>query len=596
MLIILVMVISSCGQASPTSTTPTTVQGTVIQPTNTPTTPVKPTSPPTATPSTPAVSGPKYGGVLTIIPDADTVIFDDAWTTPGLRNLSLTNEEVFQGDWTKGPAGTGEVTWRYVTFEGIQNYVGRGLAEKWELNPSNFTLTLNIRKGVYWHNKPPTNGRELTADDIAYSINRQWTSPQSYLRQAYPGPSKIETPDKWTVVLTYKSFTELVTPFMQTCDYMTIWPADAGKQFGDFRDWRNSIGTGPYMFTDYVKGASMTFTKNPNYWDTDPIGPGKGNKLPYLDGVKYLNIMDISTQMAAMRTGKADYGAFQWENAATLKKSNPELMSEKAMTVSLKFIWLRTDNPDFPWSKLKVRQAMHMAVDYNAILKSYYGNDGDFYNFPAPAIQEASDYRVPFKELPQNVQELFSYQPDKAKQMLTEAGYAKGFDLEVVCEIKDLDLLSIYKDYFSKIGVNLIMDPKELAVFTSIGAARTHKHAYFGTTSVNVPFHLVPVRPASASLRNWSMSEDKLVDDAWKGIWDNFLDWNKRCKIFKDITPHIIEQCYGISSPSWYNHFLWQPWLKNFHGELTIGMTTRYNWAKWVWLDQDLKEKMTGSR
>jgi len=101
-------------------------------------------------------------------------------------------------------------------------------------------------------------------------------------------------------------------------------------KYGNMADWHNACGTGPFMLTDYVSGASATFVKNPNYWGTDPLHPE--NKLPYLDGVKVLFIQDNQTRLTAMRIGKIDFlGGFaedgvQLDDALNLMKTNPNLV------------------------------------------------------------------------------------------------------------------------------------------------------------------------------------------------------------------------------------------------------------------------------
>ena len=81
-----------------------------------------------------------------------------------------------------------------------------------------------------------------------------------------------------------------------------IYPPEVIEEHGDAQDWRNLVGTGPYMLTDWVKDSSVTYTKNPNYWGYDEKFPE--NRLPYLDEVKSLIIPDSSTLLAALRTGK----------------------------------------------------------------------------------------------------------------------------------------------------------------------------------------------------------------------------------------------------------------------------------------------------
>lgn len=325
-LVVAVLALVSCGPAATTpTTTPTEVKGTVTQPT-TPTTPTTPTKPQTPT-SAPATAAPKYGGTLTVIWNQDLSMFDDAYANlpPSAISALLTHDELWQGDWSKGPAGTNEVTWGITGFESYMwsKFVTGNLAESWEITgPGNGTVILHIRKGVYWHNKPPTNGRELTSDDVAFSIDRAHTLPTSYLSKIGVKPTSITTPDKYTVVISYPDVATMADNLLRVADFMFIWPKDAVLTAkNDMRDWHLDIGTGPFMLTDYVKSSSYTTVRNPNYWMKDPVGPGKGNQLPYVDGVRFLIIPDVSTQEAAMRTGKADQGVFNWDSS--LIKNNP---------------------------------------------------------------------------------------------------------------------------------------------------------------------------------------------------------------------------------------------------------------------------------
>jgi peptide/nickel transport system substrate-binding protein len=593
-LIVAILTLASCGTASTTqTTTPTEVKGTVTLPTTSTTTPKTTTTTTTTKPTSSDV--PKYGGTLTITWNADVINFDNCYYL-STGTLRLTNEELFQGDWARGPAGTNEVSWRIVSFPGVERYSNKGLAESWEITgTANDTLVLHIRKGVNWQNKAPTNGRELTSDDVIFSINRCWTNPSSIMGNSYPAPQSMSAPDKYTAILKYRSLSELSKSLVQVCDMNEMWPKDAVvAKNNDMRDWRSSIGTGAYMLTDYVKGSSATLVRNPNYWDKDPIGPGKGNQLPYPDGVKILIIPDMSTRLAAMRTAKSDQDVVPWDMAATLRKSNPELVWTKSYSVNPYDLYMRVDNTSFPWSNLKVRQAMSMAVDYQAIANTYYGGDAAWYHYPGPAYDEAKDYKTPFNELPKAIQDIYTYQPDKAKQMLADAGYAKGFDVKITCQAIDSDLMSIYKDYWAKIGVNMIVDVKEYAVYQSIRAGGKAEQGIYALTSMQVAFDMVEVNPTHPY--NYSKVNDKKCQDAYEQLWANYMDWNKRCQIYKDISQYILENVWTIPcpQPSWYT--MWQPWLKGYHGEMSVGNTSQYNWAKWVWIDQDLKEQMTGRR
>jgi hypothetical protein len=157
-------------------------------------------------------------------------------------------------------------------------------------------------------------------------------------------------------------------------------------------------------------------------------------------------------------------------------------------------------------------------------------------------------------------------------------------------------LLSIYKDNWTKIGVTLVFDAKDNAVYTSMVAARSYKQAALAATSTHVAFNLNEVRDPKTGPNNRSWVVWSGGDEAYNQIWANYMDWNKQCQIFKDITPYILRQNWLIPTPSYYWYTLWQPWLKNYHGEFSVGSTNPGNWTKWVWIDQDMREKATGIR
>ena len=150
------------------------------------------------------------------------------------------------------------------------------LAESWDIAPDGLTYTFNIRTGVYWHDKPPMNGRELTAEDWVFNWNRMtgtgsgYTEPAPYYATFAPvlfPYESITAVDKYTVVI------KLTDPepaaLMHFTAFWPIYPPEVIKEHGDVTDWRNLVGTGPYEMTDWVEGSSITYVKNPDYWGYD---------------------------------------------------------------------------------------------------------------------------------------------------------------------------------------------------------------------------------------------------------------------------------------------------------------------------------------
>ena len=153
-LMVLSLLIASCGEASPQ--TPATQTSPTIPTSQT--TPTAPTTTSSGQGDITASPTSKYGGTFIIV-GGDPSGFDDGVTMYIMNSTCyLTNEDLLQGDWMKGPAGTNEVSW-------MQGIIGRmelltgGLAESWELVGAD-TIIFHIRKGVHWQDKAPVNGRE----------------------------------------------------------------------------------------------------------------------------------------------------------------------------------------------------------------------------------------------------------------------------------------------------------------------------------------------------------------------------------------------------------------------------------------------------
>lgn len=539
---------------------------------------------------------PKYGGILVQVLTSDPLGFDEVYGSPSFPpTMHLTNEEMLEGDWTKGPTGTGETTWRQHMMPPPYNEVGM-LAESWEI-PEPDTLVFHIRKGIHFHNKPPANGREMNAEDVLFSFNRLWDTPTAYHYSAYPRKTHIESmtaPDKWTVVI--KCFPgKAGFVYEMAADHAKIVPPEAIAQYRDLNDWKNAVGTGPFLLTDYVAGSAATFVKNPNYWMKDPFFPE--NTLPYTDGVKWLIIPDTSTRLAAMRTAKLDvlcqyHGSLTWEDAASLMKTTPDLKYVSYFGGVAPCLHGRNDTP--PFNDKRVRQALALAIDNEAIARDFYGGNAEILCGPIAPIPEFDDIYTPLDKLPQATRELFEYHPDKAKQLLAEAGYPDGFKTEIVCMTTDVDILSIVKDYWSKVGVELDIQVKEPAVWNSMLQKKTYTQMLSFGVTYTLPFKFVFTTPGN--MYNPAIVNDAHLNETIQQIAASYFDEPKRRQIMKDIAPYMIESVFWVQLPGPNLYTFWWPWLKGYNGEAKVGYDHYSDIARYVWIDQELKEQMAGKR
>ncbi|MFC2070065.1 ABC transporter substrate-binding protein [Chloroflexota bacterium] len=542
---------------------------------------------------------PEYGGTVNVLQNQEASTFDEcaggmsgtAWT------LNLTNEEILEGDWSKGQAGTGEFLW---TTGGavtrMDSKIGR-LAESWEI-PEVGHIIWNIRQGVHFALDPDSdasrlvNGRELTAEDIVYSVERYKSCPKNTMSFSDMKHTVLTAPDKWTVDVTIPP--QMFPEMERLGDWCSIIPKEVVEEYGDMVDWKNSVGTGPFMLKEYIVGSSATLDKNPDYWQKDPVGLGKGNQIPYIDTVKILVVPDTSTQMAAIRTAKVDRLAVLWSDAGNLKQTNPDLLYKKfsadgGLTMSMKL-----DNPELPFQDKNVRHALLMATDFETIVDDYYEGDAQILTFPFPYIEGYENAHLSLEEAPAEIQELYSYNPTKAKQLLTDAGYPDGFPTKITCRNipAEVDYLSIIKDQWSKVDVDLTIEPVDTGAFFSLWVTRAWEEmGYCGMIYVGniyLGWHL-----AGPLNTNASMIDDPLAWECKNQMGAlGMTDTNAADRIHKEFMPYALDQAWAIPAPWPSQYCFWWPWLKNYHGENSIGSGNLNLWTKYAWIDQDLKESM----
>jgi peptide/nickel transport system substrate-binding protein len=530
---------------------------------------------------------PKYGGYI-VTPGGDPIGWDPAYFLNFMLVPNfLTNESLLTGDWSRGPVGTGETDW-------TQGLIGRTdlmrglLAESWEM-PDDSTLLFHIRPGVHWWNKAPLNGREFIAEDAAWSITREWAG-NSWLKFGNPPQDHIISAtalDKYTLEIKVPSHAQGLQTFV-TGESARLVPPELGD---DMITWETMVGTGPYMVADYVAGSSINYEKNPDYWDHDPLHPD--NQLPYLDGLRTPIISDLSTQQAGFRTGKLDMmGEVSYEDWEKFMGQRPDLQYMEVYASLPTFPCGRTDKQELPFKNVKVRQAMNLAVNQQEMLDDYYEGHGALLAYPFLPIPTFSDVYVSLEDMPEVVQELFTYNPEKAKQLLAEAGYPDGFKTKIICTTGEVDLLSIIKEYLSIVGIEMELQPGEGGMVTAQVKGRQVEEMCMSMTYPFAVWKMLNLRAESTS--NPSYFETPQTKAAYNKVLEYIgKDSMAMLRVLKDTAPHVLEYSWGIWLPAPSRYNMWQPWIQNYHGEINIASSSIAGaWRIYVWIDQELKTSM----
>jgi peptide/nickel transport system substrate-binding protein len=563
----------------------------------------------------PTVEKPKYGGVLNVL-GADPTSWDP-WTVLAIGPLNIGHEHLMMGDWA-----TPREKW---AFDGLYLPVEfriPHLAESWE-QPDNQTVIFHLRKGIKFNAGLPAaralvQDRELVADDVVYTFSRsvglnkgKWGltgQPSTVELSVLQYLESVTALDKYTVKFRFRE-PHVLMLWSLSCYHSTmIIPHEVVEKYGNYNDWRNYVGTGPLIITDYVPSSAITCERNPQYWATS-ITYGKDYKLPFLDGVRMLIISDASTQVAALRTGKLDILNVGWEQIDSLAKTNPELHMSETFRVAYSLIF-RSDLK--PFNDMRVRQAMVLAINHQALAKDVFGGHAaintsfspNWYGYYTPVDQLPTEPRVPGSTV--SVKQLYSYSPDnltKAKALLAEAGYPTGFKTEVValgsyttlCE----ELQSV-KEMWAKIGVDVQVKVMESAAY--LGLVYAHKYpqmASQGSGQASPEYMLGWMArddPKFFNVYNVSEIYDTVYNAKYKELMSTF-DPDKRKKLAREMTYYLQEQGYSSCLPTPYTYTYWQPWVKGgYWGQ--FGMLYGGTGDLWrnIWLDQDLKESITGKR
>ena len=557
-----------------------------------------------------AVTAPQYGGTLTIAksgptpPTADPY-YSTAWTTHSilhgvLEKLGIPNWALDRNEFDFSNFAT-----PLFTFRGA-------LAESWDISSDNLTYTFPIRKGVYWQDKPPMNGRELTADDIVYNFHRylamgQFTDAEPTIGLATDGwdtipIESITATDKWTVVFKLKqpdlrALRSIIDP-----NVLLTVPPDVIEKYGDMKDWRNVVGTGPWIWTDHVEGSSLTYNKNPNYWSDDEKYPG--NRLPYIDELRVLIMPDAATRVAALRTGKVDFVGLLGLHVVTtsdevesLQRTNPEIVITKHWVRSDNGFGMNTEKP--PFNDIRVRKAMNMALDFETIHYTYFKGWGSW--IPQGVIDSGVPVAgIPFEEWPEEVKKGYMYDPAGAEKLLDEAGYPRGADgIRFKTVLTWWDAIdSSYPEllaavYYRAIGVDVEIKP-----IPGVEIAPTKKGREYDMilTTMARTGTAQPIG-AMAYYKSGGGNNAPNVNDP---VYDAMLEAatkvsteEEQLLLVRELHMYSIEKYWNV----WGEALPWQtaiqPWVKGLNKELMLGNTQfDYTLAARLWIDREQKEAM----
>ena len=450
------------------------------------------------------------------------------------------------------------------------------LAEDWDISGDGLEYTFHLRQGVKFQ-----NGNDFTAEDVVYTFNRLLTvqgGVNTELLDQVKGAAEliegsadtlegVEAVDDYTVKVTLK---EPFAAFLSclTAPGLSIYDSEAteaaGDQFG--MDPAVTVGTGPFKFAGWTFNDQLVLEKNEDYW--------KG--APELPGVVIKIIPDTETQTMMFESGELDLIDldFVTDAADRFLETYPDQIVQ-GPRVGITYFTMNFNIE--PFQDVKVRQAVQMAIDRQAILDALYGGRGQvehgIYPFGLIGFNDGKNK--------------ISYDPEGAKALLTEAGYGSGFTMELAADASASDTvtmaLEIIKEQLAEAGIHAEIKnydestwletrkAGELGSFMSTWTADFNDpenfiYTFFGNEkktrirSINYPDTAVMSRVSKARgivnederLAEYQALEEKLIheDAAWVPMYSRMHLWavSKRVQNFKPVWSGVSDRMYyGVS-------------------------------------------------
>jgi dipeptide transport system substrate-binding protein len=361
-----------------------------------------------------------------------------------------------------------------------------GLAESWTVSDDGKTYTFRLRSGVKFHSNrlfKPT--REMNADDVVFSLLRQWKDDHPYHRVSGTGfdyfkdmgmPDLLKSVDKVDDRTVRIELTRPEAPFLanMAMAFNAILSAEYADQLlragtPDILD-RDPIGTGPFVFANYQKDIAVRYRAFPDYW---------GGKRP-IDTLVYSITPNPIVRLTKLKAGECQVMAFPNPGDIAQIETNRDLALLRQEGLNIGYLALNTTKP--PFDDVRVRRAVNMAIDKQSIIDAVYAGAGTVAKNPIPRTLWSYNDAI----------EDYRYDPAAAQKLLAEAGHAQGFETDLwympvsrpynpnakrIAEMIQVDL--------AKIGIRTRMVTDEWAQYRTKLQNGVHSMALYGWTGDN---------------------------------------------------------------------------------------------------------------
>ncbi|RJQ37877.1 MAG: ABC transporter substrate-binding protein [Dehalococcoidia bacterium] len=559
LLLVFVLVLLACGPAAPAPGSGSLPSGERV------------TEPGTNLHPNPVETGmPQYGGTLTY-----------GYAIP--RSLDAHQKVGY------GPTGTLPTFNQLVIFDiaykdTVPETIIGDLADRWETSPDGTEITFHLHPGVKWH-----DGMPFTADDVVYSLDKMADPNRSAIADFFPAYRDAERLDDTTVKvhMKYASAGFLISLAAGESVIQAKHLAGTSDQSADFM-----IGTGPFILEEYLTRVHMKWKRNPDYFKKDKYG----NQLPYLDGLKLLNISNAELNDALLGrrvdlkgpvTGAGTVSTYEY-----LKNGAPELLWQKRDDYVSEAIFFNLNHK--PLDDLRVRRAMGLILDEESLIIGYCG-DATFGVTDIGLLQRS--YGLPAEEIRTLMgwDKTMEERVAEAQQLMAEAGYPNGFKLNMLSRGGAQTAQGATLVFAEALRKHLKIDAEVNGLASTEVAKRLDENNYDMYT-VSLKVGLDPAQLAiffaSNSYANYAHYANPDMDTMLTEL-DRIIDPSERREAIWAIERTLLTDLPALPTGTFIANFLpYYPYIKNLR--FTDMPYSNINRFEDVWIDRDIYQQVHG--
>jgi peptide/nickel transport system substrate-binding protein len=464
-----------------------------------------------APPVSSAASEPQKGGILKIISNTGVVNIGD----PGQPFGPPMNLIVGR-----------------VCTESLINLAGPGnftpcLASTWQYSQDYKSLTFNLRQGVKFH-----DGTDFNATAVKFNLETG-KKIQADLKSI----SSIDVVDNYTVRLNLSAFEPRLIMGLAGVSGRMFSPTALGTMGTEALT--HPVGTGPFKFTSYLRDASLKFERFNDYWD-------KGK--PYLDGIEFVFIADGVTRLMSFQSGAGQALLDPTPKDAVDLATSKKYIVNKCPSMITGLVG-DSSHPNSPFANIKVRQAISYAINNTDIVKAQ--GYGFWEAINQLAVSSAKEYNPSVTG--------YTFNPQKAKDLLSQAGYAQGFPTKLSCQTSDTTPYIPIQAYLKDVGMDVTMDLADAARFTQMQVKGWDNQLMFYSLgySYGIDFGYALSSGLSNSATKYP-STSVLIPPDYQTLLDKANaepDSQKRIAMLQDANKMIVDQ-YCLITPVFVSYAL----------------------------------------